>query len=380
MAKVAEIIRFYSLDEIMDFIDNGGEYPLHHVWCYDKIKQSGIPVECIEYDKNSRLNKLGTKVWIDNLQQQINLLRKSKEYDLIYAPFIADVFMLALLKAVGLYKKPIFALALDTHIPFKKSFLKNLRQKIQRTIYKNGVDSILFFNESIYRESKAYGPLSKNESLTEWGVDLDFFSEFVKKQTQPPTLDFIYSTGGTNRDFKTLIKAFNDIDFNLKITTKRDEGLDNFISSNIYIDQSVKPGLHSVGLIRKEYYNSLAVAISLQNTGQLWPVGITVIMEALAMAKPIISTVNKMYPFDLEKEKIGFYVDYNDVQGWKDRVNYMIENPDEAREMGERGLYLCRKKYNYQLFSKNVIKTITKNKFMKQDNINKKNSVSAAAF
>jgi glycosyltransferase involved in cell wall biosynthesis len=358
MGKVAEIIRFYSLDEIMDFIDKGGEYPLHHVWCYDKIKESGIPVEDIDYNKNSWLNNLGNKLQIFNLQQQINLLRNSKDYDLIYAPFIADVFLLALMKTFGLYSKPIFALGLDTHIPFKKDPIKKFRQKLTRLIYKNGVDSLLFFNETIYRKSEEYGRLSKNDLFSEWGADLDFFTKFIDQQSQPPTLDYIYSTGGTGRDFNTLIKAFRDIDFNLKVTTKRDERLQENISPNIIIDSSVKPGLHSVGLLRKEYYNSLAVAISLQKTGHLWPVGITVIMEALALAKPIISTVNSMYPFDLEKEKIGFYVDYYDVQGWKDRVNYLVKNPDEAREMGERGRWLCEKKYNYNLFSDNVIKQI----------------------
>lgn len=358
MAKVAEIIRFYSLDEIMHFIDQGGEYPLHHVWSYDKLKEDGIPTEGIEFDKDSGINKLGNKLQIFNLQQQINLLRRPREFDVIYAPFIADVFLLALLRAFGFFRTPIFALGLDTHIPYKSQFVKKLRQKIQRWVYRHGVDSLLFFNETIYRKSKEYGPLSKNDTFIEWGADLDFFSKFIERQAEPPTGDFIYSTGGTGRDFRTLVEAFRTIDFNLKITTKRDEGLDRNVPDNVIVDNSVTPGLHSVGLIRKEYYNSLAVAISLKKSGHLWPVGITVIMEALAMAKPIISTVNDMYPFDLEKEKIGFYVGYNDVQGWRDRINYLINNPDEAREMGERGKYLCERKYNYDIFSKGVIKEI----------------------
>lgn len=377
MAKVAEIIRFYSLDEIMDFIEKGGEYPLHHVWCYDKIKEKGIPVECIEYDNNTRWNKIGNKLQIFNLQQQINLLKKSKEYDLIYVPFVADAFLLALLKSLGLYKKPILALALDTHIPFKKSFLKKLRQKILRSVYKNGTDTMLFFNETIYNKSQEYGPLGKEERFIEWGADLDFFTEFTKRQTQAPALDFVYSTGGTGRDFKTLIKAFEAIDFDLKITTKRDEGLNMYIPPNVIIDDSVVPGLHSVGIIRKEYYNSLAVAIPLLDTGHLWPVGITVIMEALAMSKPIISTYNSMYPFNLEKEKVGLYVDYNDVNGWRQAVNYLVNNKDEAREMGERGRYLCEKKYNYEIFSDGVISQIKKYINVKEKKVVKKVKVPA---
>ncbi len=361
MTQIAEIIRFYSLDEIMDFVKNGGEYPLHHVWCYDKIKESGITVDCIEYDRNSRWSKIGNKLQIFNLQQQINLLKQSKDYDVIYAPFIDDVFFLAVLKIMGLYKKPIFGLALDSHVPFKKQPLKKLRQKLQWLVYKNGIDEILFFNETIYHQSQEYGSLGKTRNYTDhWGPDLDFFKSYTERQTEPPTHDFIFSTGGTGRDYGTLANAFKEIDFKLKITTKRGEFNDDNLPPNITVDSSVTPGLHSVGILRKEYYNALAVAIPLLNIGRKWPVGITVIMEALAMAKPIISTINPSYPFHLEKEKIGFYVDYNDVEGWKQAVSHLVNNQDEAREMGERGRYLCEKKYNYKLFSKDVVSQLKK--------------------
>ena len=363
MTKVAEIIRFYSLDEIMDFIEKGGEYPLHHLWCYDKIKESGIPVECIEYDRNSLINKIGEKLQINNLQQQINFLKNSKEYDLIFAPFISDVFFLTILKLFHFYKKPILGLGLDTYIPFKKNPIKRFRQKMQRYVLMKGIDQILFFNEKIYHKSNEYEIHGEKVSFTDtWGVDLDIFKSYTEKQTNIPTQDYIYSTGISGRDYKTLIEAFKYIDFNLKITSKgdEDESLKYNTLPNVFIDHSIKPGLYSVGLIRKDYYNSLAVAIPLVKSSQLETIGITVIMEALAMGKPIISTINPMYPFDLQKEKIGLYVDYNDVEGWRESVNFLIKNPDEAREMGERGRYLCEKKYNYNLFSMEVIKHIKK--------------------
>jgi glycosyltransferase involved in cell wall biosynthesis len=367
MTKVAEIIRFYSLDEIMDFIEKGGEYPLHHLWCYDKIKESDISVECIEYDRNSLINKIGKKLLINNLQQQLNLLKKSKEYDLIFVPFISDVFFLAILKLLHCYKKPILGLGLDTYIPFKKNLIKRFRQKMQRYVLTNGIDQILFFNEKIYHKSNEYGILGKKVSFTDtWGVDLDIFRSYSERQTELPTMDYIYTTGISGRDYKTLIEAFKEIDFKLKITSKGDDdvNLQNNKLPNVFIDHSIKPGLYSVGLIRKDYYNSLAVAIPLVKSSQLETIGITVIMEAFAMGKPVISTINPMYPFDLQKEKVGLYVDYNDVEGWRQSVNYLINNPDEAREMGERGRFLCEKKYNYKLFSMEVIKRINKYQFV----------------
>ena len=43
------------------------------------------------------------------------------------------------------------------------------------------------------------------------------------------------------------------------------------------------------------------------------------------MGKPVISTRNKMYPFNLDKEKVGFEVDYADVEAWKQTEAIMLE-------------------------------------------------------
>lgn len=376
MAKVAEVIRFYSLDDIESFIEEGGEYPLHHVWCYDKIKESGIDADCIEFDENSFWNKFGKKLKIQNLQQQLNILKHSNNYDLIYVPFPQDAFLLAVLKSVGLYKKPILALGLDAHFPTKKH-IKGLREKITRRIFLNGYDTVMYFSKKLYDRSNEYSRLNGKHAYTDrWGVDFNFFNDYVERQATPPSNDFIHSTGGSVRDYKTLIEAFKDIDFKLKITTKTTPTESYFqnLTSNIIIDDTIQPGLHSVGKIRKDYYNALAVAIPILNNGHQSPFGITVVLEAMAMSKPIISTENKLYPFNLEKEKVGLYVDYGDVEGWRQSVNYLVNNPDEAREMGERGRHLCKTKYNYDLFSTDVISQIQKMMFNAKKAVNMANA------
>ncbi|WP_319590298.1 glycosyltransferase [uncultured Draconibacterium sp.] len=361
MTKIAEIIRFYSLDEIMDFIDKGEEYPRHHIWCYDKLKEDELQAECIDYNKNSKWNKIGQKLKVLNLQQQIEFLKRSDEFDVVFAPFVGDVFLLALLKSFGLYNKPVVAVALEAFTPYKKNYFKRLRQKMLRSIYVNGIDSLLFINEITYQHCNDYKKLKAVHQFTNtWGADLDFFDAYIKRQQEPPAQNYVYATGGTGRDYNTLFQAFKNIDYRLRITTKGDlaKHILNNKTDNIEIDDTVTPGLYSVGLIRQEYYNALAVAIPLKKSITHFPIGLTVLFEALAMSKPVISSHNKAYPFDLEKEKVGFNIDFEDVQGWEDCVNYLIENPDEAREMGERGKYLCEKKYNYKLFSNDVAKLV----------------------
>jgi len=361
MAKVAQVMRFYSLDEILDFMKQGGEYPGHNLWGFDKIKESQNTIEYIDFNTNSKWNRIGKKIRILNLQQQINILKKSKQFDVIYGPFIQDIFILAFLKVLGVYNKPIIGLGLDVYIPNKDNFLKKMRQKILRYIYDHGIDSLLFINENTYLESNKYSELKKSHDFSRtWGADVDFFDSFIDKQIEPPAQDYIYSTGGTGRDFKTLIEAFKEIDFTLRITTKRDEIHSNNITPNILINNSIKPGLHSVGEMRKEYYNALAVAIPLNGEIQNAPIGHTVIWEAFAMGKPVLSTYNKLHQFDIEKEKVGFSIGDKDVEGWRQCINYLVNNPEEAKEMGERGKYLCKKRYNYNSFSNEIIELIDK--------------------
>ncbi|AHW62273.1 hypothetical protein FH5T_18670 [Draconibacterium orientale] len=345
----------------MDFKDQGGEYPGHNMWGYDQIKEYGYYINEINFNKESFFNKLGKKIKILNLQQQLNLLRDSNNYNIIYSPFIEDVFLLALLKTLGLYNKPIIGMGIDDHTPYKKNIFKKLRQKIVRYIYIHGIDNLLYITEKTYLKSNEYSKLKNGHSFSRsWGADLDFINSFIDKQTEPPTLDYIYSTGGSGRDYKTLIEAFAEINFNLRITTKRDmeQSITKQLTPNISINNTIKPGLDSVSIMRKEYYDALAVAIPLNGAIQNAPIGLTVIWEALAMGKPIICTKNQLHQFDYEKEKVGFIINDKDIEGWKQCIKYLINNPDEAKEMGARGRYLCEKKYNYKLFSKEIIERV----------------------
>jgi glycosyltransferase involved in cell wall biosynthesis len=85
----------------------------------------------------------------------------------------------------------------------------------------------------------------------------------------------------------------------------------------------------------------------------------SVIVEALAMGKPIIISDYYINYIDVEKEGIGFKILPGDVNGWKSAIQWMLNHPIEREEMGKRAIALANNKYNYELFSRNVIKKIT---------------------
>ena len=138
--------------------------------------------------------------------------------------------------------------------------------------------------------------------------------------------------------------------------TIKDYQLPANTSKNVLLDRSIDR--NNVGKLRSYYYHSIAVGIPLQEDLD-WCNGSTVLFEAMTMSKPVIMTAAKANLIDIEKEKIGISVGFGDKKGWIDAINYLKANPDEAKEMGERGFALVQKKHNYNLFCSRLLEEIS---------------------
>ncbi|HEY9297592.1 MAG TPA: glycosyltransferase, partial [Phormidium sp.] len=106
-----------------------------------------------------------------------------------------------------------------------------------------------------------------------------------------------------------------------------------------------------------KFDNAFAVAIPLDlpshkpyNT-----VGLSSLLEAMCMGRAVIATENKDMAFDLEREGVGFTVPYKDVLAWRQAVQYLLDHPEEAQEMGLRGRFLAEKKYNLTNFTQKIV-------------------------
>ncbi len=358
MARIAQIFSHVDLEKSQKYVSSGGRlFPKHHFWGFDHISNSGHDAHFVKFDKKDYLTRLGARFQVGNLRQQLNCLKESKDFDLIYDPFLKFSFVLALLKVLKLYNKPILAIAHQSYRPFKKNPLKRLKQKMVKYIYYHGIDYLLFSNENLYKENPEHKHMENVSYISSWGPEVDFFASFAENQKELPQQKYVYATGGSGRDFRILVNAIEELDFPLKITTRKPAApWMTSLGGKIEINSTITPGLESTGIIRKDYYDALCVAIPLTRHKQphIHNNGSTVLFEALAMGKPVVMTQNEAFPFDMEKEKVGFAIDYNDVNGWIEALRYFIENPGIAQEMGARGKYLCEKKYNYSNFGQEL--------------------------
>lgn len=82
------------------------------------------------------------------------------------------------------------------------------------------------------------------------------------------------------------------------------------------------------------------------------------LVEALALGIPVICSRNPNFEIDIDKEKIGITVEYEDVEGWVKAIQFMIEHPEEAKQMGKNARKLAEKHFNLERFSSEIAETL----------------------
>lgn len=362
--RIAEFIRYYSLSELADQHLNEHSMPFHQLWNWEylaSMKNEMIEIPPQELSSSTILKQ----VFMDNINQQ-KIVLKTKS-DLFYAPFMGDAYFIALMKCLHLCRTPLVAIAQDTWALDKTTSWRNkIKYAFLRYIVKHGVDKLLFISKGVYDGCKDYFcDVTKQIPLENWGVDLDYYDNYIARQQETPTNNYVFVTGGANRDFVMMHKLSKEESLALPIviqTNRCPEYIEE--TKKLKIDKTPK----TWDDLLSGYYNSAAVAVPLEKDLSYLS-GITVVLEGMACKKPILSTESFLYPFDIEKERIGISLPFGDTAAWKQAIAYIQEHPDEAKEMGERGRYIIEHKHNYKLFCEELqghIRVLEHNKCKKR--------------
>ena len=78
------------------------------------------------------------------------------------------------------------------------------------------------------------------------------------------------------------------------------------------------------------------------------------VFDAMAMAKPIIATNVADLPEILDG--CGWIVEPENTEKLTETIQYVLDNPDEAEEMGQEARKKCIEKYSWNVMEKNLIK------------------------
>jgi glycosyltransferase involved in cell wall biosynthesis len=177
------------------------------------------------------------------------------------------------------------------------------------------------------------------------GGDLNFYRRFIA-QSENSSQHSVISSGNSGRDFDILVTAAKKVNASFKIYCKPSSYPK---SSSIPGHVELLSGEFPYERICKDIASASIVLIPLSRKSE-GVVGLTSLLEALALGKPVIMTRNNYINIDLEKENIGLTVDEGDAEGWVQAISSLLNNPRRLKEMSDNSLRLAREKFNTKIF------------------------------
>lgn len=332
-------IYFYHTQDIQYILARmaDGEFPSHYIYGAARLPDEGFNVVWHK-------SRQGLSRWRESLRTAWLILRQGRNIDAVYATHYKGLEVIVMLRALGLFRKPIVVWHHQPVITPKS----RLREWGGRLFYR-GLDRMIFFSQKLVDDS-SHSPKARPERMVvgHWGADLDFYDRLAAHGERH---GFI-STGKEQRDMVTLVNAFNaaglplvvyvGINSNPKVYNPN---LEVFKTLHVCDNVQVKK---IMGLLPYELAvevdKAACVVVCCKPTR--YTAGLTTVVEALALGLPLVCSRNPQIPIDVDAEGCGISVDYYDTAGWERAVEYIAAHPDEAAAMGRRGRALAERLFN----------------------------------
>ena len=278
-----------------------------------------------------------------------NNIRALTRCDVLYVTYFfpLPLLLLALLRKLGfLRKRKIIVISHKTMPP---------ATLLTRLVY-DSLDMVFFHSQQNLRESvdnRAVKP--EKAAFLNWGDDINYLDAHAKT-TQG---DYFLSTGREQRDYRILIDAFSRTDAKLALYTNKV----NYDNNYEYLEKEkgkhkniditfVEKSVDTTQMLVLQAASCLCVVNPLLKEKVSYCVGLTSIVEAMALGKPIITSKNPYSPVDVEHEGIGFVAD--DEESWVKAVEHLNTHRQEAIEMGRRARRLAEQRFNINACAKQL--------------------------
>jgi glycosyltransferase involved in cell wall biosynthesis len=315
-------------------LNRQGLYPSQHLWGMAEIEQFGITP--VYFPDETWLGEPSRyKFSIQQLQAWLD----DQGCDAIYSACQFNTWLLARLRRLGLLRIPLVTLV---HHP--------LASVLQNRAYVAGHDGLVFLNESVRQLTlDRFGASVKRSATLPWGPDLAFFKPGAADAQAPCD---VLAAGKTNRDFKTLIEAAKGQSWLAKVyCAHRNLAGVGDVPPNVEVHANES----GIVLNYKQLYEVSAaaqiIAVPLVEVDAL--AGLTSVVDALALGKPLVMTRNKWLDLDPEAEGFGLTVAPNDVEGWRQAVT-MILGDSSLRERMSQAARDVAQRLNMTLFAKGL--------------------------
>jgi glycosyltransferase involved in cell wall biosynthesis len=187
-------------------------------------------------------------------------------------------------------------------------------------------------------------------------VDDVFFA--VAPATIPKERPLVVSAGAINRDYETLVDACRDLDVDVKIAAdtawrysigKRVRGVRRALSHPRLEMRS----WGSYDKLRDLYAAADVVVVPLHDAE--YASGQTVILEAMAMGKPVVTTDIRGKSDFIEDGETGIYVKPADPAALRAAIERVLQAPSAARAMGRKAAAAVRERFTVEHYADRIL-------------------------
>jgi glycosyltransferase involved in cell wall biosynthesis len=194
---------------------------------------------------------------------------------------------------------------------------------------------------------KRWNVPSSRVVLTPFMVDDSFFAPshgnpanlpFSKRDERP----IICSAGLELRDYPTLMEAVDGLDVQVVIAAASPWSKRGDTTRNRHVPDNVVVCRLSQFDLRDLYAASRFVVMPLLPAN--FQVGVTAILEALAMGKPVICSRVAGQTDVIQQGVNGYYVPPGDPAALRQAIRNLLEDPEQAERMGRQGRRLVEEK------------------------------------
>jgi glycosyltransferase involved in cell wall biosynthesis len=234
--------------------------------------------------------------------------------------------LFGLLRKFGLFRTPYIAILCWISRPKQAKLLASVHPFIDTMIIPSSYQRVIARTRMGVPEEKL--PPSR------WFVDQHFW---VPRET---ATDMISSAGREMRDYGTLVKAMEGLNIPCHIAASyvkgRNDAWKRILERGDQLPPNITVGPRSFFELREMYARSRCVVVPVLAASDS-DNGVSVIMEAMAMGRPVIcsSTVAQV---DIVRHGVnGLCVPPEDPKALREAIVYLWNHPDEAQRMGHEG-------------------------------------------
>jgi glycosyltransferase involved in cell wall biosynthesis len=177
------------------------------------------------------------------------------------------------------------------------------------------------------------------------------------------SVDMIASAGAEMRDYPTLLEALRHTDIRCHIATDHVRvdrfGFGRRVSAEAFSSAAsgnVTIGRKSPTALRELYARSRFVVVPLLRTDT--DNGVNVILEAMAMGKPVICSRTRGQTDVIEEGVTGLFVPVGDPVALRTAIVSLWNDPDRAKEMGRAARAYVERHHTLEKFCRNVAQAV----------------------